>query len=311
MRTTHRGPADDEVLARHAGTLRGIQAGLARLRGIESSTALLAQATEEACRGCGFARAILFQVTDEHMVPVSAYPDPGSGRTIALLAQISEDPPELTHHLIETEMMRRRMPILVDDTDGDERVHRGFVDAWGTPAYVAAPIMPEGEVIGFLHADRRGQDGSVDELDRDALAVFTEGLGFAFATVVLGQRLQAQRGQVRNMLASTEALIDELLFAEVEVSRIDQEDSSRAAHDTASFLDGAPSRLEQLLTPREIDVMRLLAAGETNSGVASRLVISEGTVKSHVKHILRKLRAANRAEAVSRYLRITALDRSG
>jgi DNA-binding CsgD family transcriptional regulator len=31
-------------------------------------------------------------------------------------------------------------------------------------------------------------------------------------------------------------------------------------------------------------------------------------VKSHVKHILRKLRASNRAEAVSRYLRITALD---
>ena len=33
-------------------------------------------------------------------------------------------------------------------------------------------------------------------------------------------------------------------------------------------------------------------------------MISEGTVKSHVKHILRKLRAANRAEAVSRYLRL-------
>jgi DNA-binding NarL/FixJ family response regulator len=36
--------------------------------------------------------------------------------------------------------------------------------------------------------------------------------------------------------------------------------------------------------------------------VAQELVISEGTVKSHVKHILRKLRVANRAEAVSRYL---------
>jgi len=37
-----------------------------------------------------------------------------------------------------------------------------------------------------------------------------------------------------------------------------------------------------------------------------RLFISEGTVKSHVKHILRKLGAANRAEAVCRYLRTQA-----
>ena len=42
----------------------------------------------------------------------------------------------------------------------------------------------------------------------------------------------------------------------------------------------------------------------TESGSPNRLVISEGTVKSHVKHILRKLRAANRAEAVSRYMRL-------
>jgi DNA-binding NarL/FixJ family response regulator len=51
-------------------------------------------------------------------------------------------------------------------------------------------------------------------------------------------------------------------------------------------------------------VLRLMAAGETNGGIADRLVISHGTAKTHVKHILRKLRASNRAEAVSRYLQI-------
>jgi DNA-binding NarL/FixJ family response regulator len=58
------------------------------------------------------------------------------------------------------------------------------------------------------------------------------------------------------------------------------------------------------LTRREIDVLLLMATGETNAGIAARLIISEGTVKSHVKHILRKLGAANRAEAVCRYLRV-------
>jgi DNA-binding NarL/FixJ family response regulator len=47
-----------------------------------------------------------------------------------------------------------------------------------------------------------------------------------------------------------------------------------------------------------------MVAGETNSNIADQLVISEGTVKSHVKHILHKLHVSNRAEAVSRYLQL-------
>jgi FixJ family two-component response regulator len=47
-----------------------------------------------------------------------------------------------------------------------------------------------------------------------------------------------------------------------------------------------------------------MASGETNRGIAERLVISDGTVKSHVKHILRKLHAVNRADAASRFTRI-------
>ena len=56
------------------------------------------------------------------------------------------------------------------------------------------------------------------------------------------------------------------------------------------------------LTAREREVIALVSAGATNQEIASALVISESTVKSHVKHILRKLGAANRAEAVSRHL---------
>jgi DNA-binding NarL/FixJ family response regulator len=56
------------------------------------------------------------------------------------------------------------------------------------------------------------------------------------------------------------------------------------------------------LTAREVEVIELVSAGATNNEIASALVISESTVKSHVKHILRKLGAANRAEAVSRHL---------
>ena len=64
---------------------------------------------------------------------------------------------------------------------------------------------------------------------------------------------------------------------------------------------------EGLLTWRELDVLRLVADGETNRAIADALVISDGTVKFHVNSILRKLHVANRAEAVSRYLRLLGM----
>jgi len=53
------------------------------------------------------------------------------------------------------------------------------------------------------------------------------------------------------------------------------------------------------LTGRELDVLRLLALGTTNSEIAGRLFISEATVHSHVLNILRKMNARNRTEAVA------------
>ncbi|UTI63595.1 LuxR C-terminal-related transcriptional regulator [Paraconexibacter antarcticus] len=298
----------DELLDERHTLLAGVQEALGRLRGIDSVMALLDRATMEVCRSCGFERAVLFRVADEQLFPVSAHFAGDERGADELLEVLGALPSDLDHLRLEAELVRRRMPLLVDDARHDDRVHPVIAEHFAATSYVAAPILPEGRVIGILHADRRGQGREVDAFDRDALAAFAEGFGYALQAATLAGRLRAQRDHVRGMLGSTEQLIDELLDAEIEVSRVDQEDPSRAAHHAATLLDAAPSRLEQLLTPREIDVMRLLAAGETNSGVAARLVITEGTVKSHVKHILRKLRASNRAEAVSRYLRITALD---
>ncbi len=54
------------------------------------------------------------------------------------------------------------------------------------------------------------------------------------------------------------------------------------------------------LTPREMDVLRLLAQGLPNRKIGERLRINERTVKYHVAAILAKLEAANRTEAVMR-----------
>jgi DNA-binding NarL/FixJ family response regulator len=54
------------------------------------------------------------------------------------------------------------------------------------------------------------------------------------------------------------------------------------------------------LSPREKQVMAELSRGATSHEIARKLMISENTVKSHVRHILEKLEANNRAEAVAR-----------
>jgi DNA-binding NarL/FixJ family response regulator len=53
------------------------------------------------------------------------------------------------------------------------------------------------------------------------------------------------------------------------------------------------------LSRREIDVLRLIAAGNSNKQIADRLSIGEGTVKTHVANLLSKLSASDRAHAVS------------
>ena len=57
------------------------------------------------------------------------------------------------------------------------------------------------------------------------------------------------------------------------------------------------------LTPREIDVLRLLAEGLANRDIANRLGISEHTIKFHIRSVMAKLGAATRTEAVTRGFR--------
>ncbi len=61
--------------------------------------------------------------------------------------------------------------------------------------------------------------------------------------------------------------------------------------------------IEQPLTPREIEVLQLLAEGLSNKSIAGRLGISDQTAKFHVASIMSKLGASNRTDAVRLALR--------
>jgi DNA-binding NarL/FixJ family response regulator len=72
----------------------------------------------------------------------------------------------------------------------------------------------------------------------------------------------------------------------------------------------SPQIPKVLLSDRELEVMHCLADGQTTLQIAARLFISENTVKTHVRHILEKLEASNRTEAVSKAIQMGLIQRS-
>ena len=296
-------------LAHRIAAFASVQDALGRLHGITSVSQLIDRIPEEACR-LGFDRAMISRVHGSMWVPEAVYVEGDAGWAQEILRAGRDEPQLLNHLILETEMVRRRGPLLVPDAQTDPRVHPTLAAATLSRSYVTAPIMPEGRVIGFLHADCYMRRRHVDEFCRDVLWMFAQGVGYAFQHSVLSERLHALRATVGRMTFDITKVTDELVDAEVEVARTDRENVAVARSGAAMFAaDYSAANSE--LTRREIDVLRLMATGETNAGIAARLIISEGTVKSHVKHLLRKLGAANRAEAVCRYFRMESGNATG
>ena len=80
----------------------------------------------------------------------------------------------------------------------------------------------------------------------------------------------------------------------------------RAVARGRTFIDPSVDRLAppaEELTPREMEVVRLLAAGRSNKEIATALAIGEETAKTHVARVLAKLQAENRAQAVTHALK--------
>lgn len=89
----------------------------------------------------------------------------------------------------------------------------------------------------------------------------------------------------------------------VEASTLAAARAAGAQFDACVLAVAPPAPAVEPLTPRELDVLDLLAMGLSNQAIASRLGISEATVKFHVAQICGKLAAENRTEAVTKAVR--------
>jgi len=103
---------------------------------------------------------------------------------------------------------------------------------------------------------------------------------------------RALKGGARGYLLKTTPP-DEL----IETIRLVHAGKRRIPSDLAATM--AEHVAEDALSPREIEVLRLVAEGNRNRQIAERLFISEETVKAHLKHVLLKLGAGDRTQAVT------------
>lgn len=290
--------------ARRLASVTAVRVALARLRTTRTRTALFDRGVEMACEVCGFDRAIIYRVEGSRIFAERVHFPRQPELAREFEKAVNDDPPRLTHLLVETEMLRRRLPALVSDAAGDPSTYKPLISLGRVRSYVAAPILPAGKVIGFIHADRFDSGRDVDAVDRDVLHTFAEGFGYAFERTVLLERLEAQRREMQALVRSASTIVEDLATADValadSIDRVTTPDAppSPLAHEPLS----RASRFAGALTRRELEVLELMAEGRTNAAIAEELVVSPATVKSHVQNVLRKLRASNRAEAVSRYL---------
>jgi LuxR family transcriptional regulator, regulator of acetate metabolism len=291
-----------ETIARGLDGLATVQRALARLRAAGSVDEMIQLGPRVACEFCGFQYAVLFRVDDDVMRPISAYStvdDTWPERVVEAFARHA--PVHLGPNSLETDMLRRRRPVIVHDVVSDPRVLRAG-RAVETGGYVAAPVIPEGRVIGFLH----GATGRTpDIVERDIISAFAEGYGYALERSILTDRLTRNSEIVRELMHDAEHRLGQLREAQLVIAPADEpQGSGSSPHPAATPFVASTSRVHQLLTRREIEIVELMAEGCTNREIAQRFVVSEGTVKSHVRNILRKMHATNRAEAVSRYWRL-------
>ncbi len=268
---------------------RALRAFLQNLRA--SSLADFSSTTaESACADLGFTKAMFSWVYGPTWNPESVYVSPRLDPEFDdLINAVDGSAVPLLRAPREADLVRYRRAFILDKREY-RHSYRPLVDLSHPAAYAAAPIVAGGRTVAILHVDRHS-----DSLDDDDLTLLTRAAhlcGLSYATHECRDRLQRQRTAVQSALSA--------------VSTLQSFDREAYYPEPQSI---TPSKNDSL-TDREEAVLRLLATGASNRAIAQQLFISDGTVKSHVRHIFRKIGVETRAQATA-YHRERSTHRSG
>ncbi|OBH05995.1 helix-turn-helix transcriptional regulator [Mycobacterium sp. E1747] len=281
-----------QELTRRERRLRDCAAGLRRLGALPSSGDLLEQACSELVGTGDFGRAGISHVESGFWKPRMSYFTTGKA-TDSWWSNWVDRPIPLGESTPETAVVSNHGPVVVRDA-ATAAVYRPIAVDAALRSYVVAPIVHEKTVVALLHADHFPSSRQVDDIDGEVCATFADGLSRLFERFMLVERLRGHRERIRAVLTDACRGMDDRLDLGLDFDRALW--PSMVVDD--QIPTPAPDPASELST-RESDVFALLVTGATNSAIAEELVISEDTVKSHVKQILRKLGAANRSQVIA------------
>ncbi len=144
---------------------------------------------------------------------------------------------------------------------------------------------PETEVVVLTtHAD---ETSILDALSAGARGYLTKDAGIA----EIARAIQAA--------AAHQTLLDPLVQQQLLASATSRAAGPSSQQVGATAADAAaPAALPDDLTPREAEVLSLIASGRSNREIAAELFVSEATVKTHINHLFSKIDARDRAQAV-------------
>lgn len=280
---------------RRSDALERVSDAARRLGDLPSAQGLLERAAAELGAGSALDRVVFSEVADGAMAPLAVWDARGPEVAEATLAGLAELRIALEYPLLEDEVTRHSAPEVVVVAAAGARTPAPLAQALEWESYVVAPLRSGSETIGLLHADSTPAGRAVGALDAEVVGRYAEELSGVFERAVLRHTLELHRAE----LAAAVQWMG---------SRLSRLENARELMRPATAGAGEMPATDAL-TARELEVLRLLSRGYTNLAIARALVVREGTVKYHVKNILRKLGATSRADAVARFVR--AGDRAG
>jgi DNA-binding NarL/FixJ family response regulator len=275
-----------------------------RMHSAESIGELLRLACDAAAEWCGFTRALILTIEDDHL-SASLLGALRDGPSDALRRRVLADPVVIRSGTLEAELIR-----------GIEsgRAARGKASSQLQAQlelgdYALGAVMPEERVLALVVLDRTGP--MVHERDRETVQFFAHLLALSVERVFLRSRMRELAVELRNLTASAQAVMREALESPVAMPT---DYGSGPVFATQMFAGSYPvlaavhasGRLSELLTSREQQIAGQMVAGRSNREIAAELHLSPETVKGYVARVLRKLGAANRVDAVSRYMRLVS-----